>query len=168
MLSATTASAASVTVLLLALCGGTDAMFSGSSFARRRLQRCAPDPRSFRLEDRASCPFRRSTNTQAGRIPAVVPTVMCNCPGSQCSMFGDFRCQEIRESLQVVYVEGAGPAWFRNETFTVACACVANRTSQGTPRLLMPSGTAEEYDSEAPGLWRENAASPQSELRDGE
>ncbi|XP_075526360.1 uncharacterized protein LOC142558087 [Dermacentor variabilis] len=165
MLSATTASAASVTVLLLALCGGTDARLNVSSFDTRRLPTCYPDPLSFRLEDRASCPFTRTENMQASRIPAVVPTVTCNCPGRQCSRVGDFRCQEIRETLQVAYVGGGGPALFRNETFTVACACVTSRARSGTPTAPRVGCTTPQCDRAAPGLGRENATSPQSELR---
>ncbi|XP_075524829.1 uncharacterized protein LOC142557104 [Dermacentor variabilis] len=165
MLPATTASAASAIVLLLALCGGTDARFNVFLFPRLRPQMCLPDPLSPRLGDRASCPFRRSVNVQAGRIPADVPTVRCNCPGSRCSQLGDFRCQEIREILQVAYFEGAGPAVFRNETFTVACACVTSRTGRGASDRLTRVADEVVYGGNVRGLWQKYAVRPYSELR---
>ncbi|KAH7974517.1 hypothetical protein HPB49_016380 [Dermacentor silvarum] len=163
VMSATVASAASVTVFLLALCG-TDARFDVLLFPRRRPQMCFADPLSPRLGDRASCPFRRSVNVQAGRIPADVPTVRCKCPGSRCSQLGDFRCQEIREILQVAYVEGDGPAVFRNETFTVACACVTSRTGQGASDRLTRVADQTSY-GKVRGLWKKYAGRPYSRLR---
>ncbi|XP_070396886.1 uncharacterized protein [Dermacentor albipictus] len=165
MLSATTASAASAIVLLLALCGATDARFGVFLFPRRRPQMCFPDPLSPQLEDRASCPFRRSVNVRAGRIPADVPTVRCNCLGSRCSQLGDFRCQEIREVLQVAYVEGAGPALFMNETFTVACACVTSRTGRGASERLTRVADEVVYGGKVRGLWHKYAVRPYSKLR---
>nr|XP_050032397.1 uncharacterized protein LOC126528581 isoform X1 [Dermacentor andersoni] len=165
MLSATTASAASAIVLVLALWGGTDARFNVLLFPRRRPPMCLPDPLSSRLGDRASCPFRRSVNVQAGRIPADVPTVRCNCPGSRCSQLGDFRCQEIREILQVAYAEGAGQVLFRNETFTVACACVTSRTGQGASDRLTRVADEVVYGGKVRGLWQKYAVRPYSKLR---
>ncbi|XP_075729695.1 uncharacterized protein LOC142771733 [Rhipicephalus microplus] len=98
-------------------------------FARRQTT-CFADPLSSRIEDRALCPFTRTVDLQAGRIPAAIPTVRCHCPGSRCSQINDFRCQEVREVLQVAYTENAGPTTFRNETFTVACACITSRTGR--------------------------------------
>ncbi|KAK8774080.1 hypothetical protein V5799_011386 [Amblyomma americanum] len=38
----------------------------------------------------------------------------------------------IRETFQVAYPENGASTVFRNETFTVACACVTSRSVQAT------------------------------------
>ncbi|XP_037271736.2 uncharacterized protein LOC142771736 [Rhipicephalus microplus] len=134
MLSATAASVACLTVLLLATCS-TGARLDVFLFARRQ-NTCFADPLSSRIGDRALCPFTRTVDLQAGRIPAAIPTVRCNCTGSRCSQINDFRCQEVREVLQVAYTENAEPTTFRNETFTVACACITSRTGRAVSDRL--------------------------------
>ncbi|KAL1425847.1 hypothetical protein MTO96_018830 [Rhipicephalus appendiculatus] len=166
MLRAITASVASLTVLLLATCG-TDARLDVFLFSRRRQQSCFADPLSPRIGDRALCPFTRAVDVQAGRIPASVPTVRCHCPGSRCSRIDDFRCQEVREVLQVAYTENAGPPTFRNETFTVACACITSRTGRSALDRLtrVADHPGSPYGGQVRDLWRKYAVKPYNRLR---
>ncbi|KAH6921605.1 hypothetical protein HPB50_003428 [Hyalomma asiaticum] len=162
MLPATTASVACLTVLLLAFCS-VDARLDVFSIPSRARRTCSADRQSPRIEDRALCPFTRTVDLRNDRIPASVPTARCNCHGRPCSRDGDFRCQEVREDIRVAYVEDGGATVFRNETFTVACACITSRTRQAVSdrltRVANPTGDDTKY-GKVRGRWRKYSVRP--------
>ncbi|KAK8774144.1 hypothetical protein V5799_011314 [Amblyomma americanum] len=83
---------------------------------------CLPDATSPSIGDRAVCRFSRVIDHDPQRIPRDVAFVRCRCPGVLCNAVGDFRCQEVRESLRVAYRGGDGT--LRNGTLVVSVSCV--------------------------------------------
>lgn len=91
---------------------------------------CAPQPESFGIGGRATCTFRKVVDIDSHRIPPAIPSVRCKCPGSLCSSLGDYRCVEVKDSLQVSYRSPTSPASLVNKTLevTTSCVCAASRS----------------------------------------
>ncbi|XP_049513411.1 uncharacterized protein LOC125940846 [Dermacentor silvarum] len=103
-------------------------------------EKCDAKPASSRIEERALCTYTRIIDKDETRHPPEIPTVRCNCLESLCGNVGDFRCQEVTETLLVHY-----PAQRRNLSIevTTACICVASRSKPASPtqtRVLMDTG----------------------------
>lgn len=92
---------------------------------------CAPQPESFGIGGRATCTFKKVVDIDSQRIPPAIPSVQCKCPGSLCSSLGDYRCVEVRDSLQVSYRSPRSPASLVNKTLdvTTSCVCAATRSA---------------------------------------
>ncbi|KAK8765966.1 hypothetical protein V5799_007254 [Amblyomma americanum] len=121
-------------VVLLVSCvfgAGLDAKNADESFLSANTGKCAPQPDSYGIGNRASCTFTRVLDIDSHRIPPEIPSAKCKCPGNLCSPVGDFRCQEVREKLKVSYAhyDGSGGMTLRNKTIdvTTACVCAMNR-----------------------------------------
>ncbi|XP_075525159.1 uncharacterized protein LOC142557310 [Dermacentor variabilis] len=108
---------------------GSSARSTARTRSRASIEACIPDGESSSIGDRASCTFTRVVDVDSNRFPSRIPTVSCKCPGTLCSPLGDFRCQEVKEQLQVVFHAGNGA--FRNDTIevTVSCVCALSRSS---------------------------------------
>lgn len=89
---------------------------------------CAPQPESFGIGSRATCTFRKIVDIDSQRIPPAIPSVRCKCPGSLCSSLGDYRCVEVKDSLQVSYRNPTSPASLVNKTLEVTTSCVCATT----------------------------------------
>nr|XP_054924800.1 uncharacterized protein LOC129383864 [Dermacentor andersoni] len=90
--------------------------------------RCDPQPESYSIESRASCPFTRVVDIDPRRIPPEIASVRCKCPGNICSPQGDYRCQDVKETIKVSYPAGGACGsrssdWV-NKTVQVTTACV--------------------------------------------
>lgn len=100
---------------------------------------CPAKPKAVSIGERASCPFSMDIDVDPTRIPSELPTVKCDCVGSLCSFFGDYRCQEVRSKFQVVYFGPDGCSSRKNETVELptSCVCVFSLTASaatGTSR----------------------------------
>lgn len=98
---------------------------------------CEPNPRDASVGERASCPFRLHMDIDLARIPAELPTVKCNCVDALCSTTGEYRCQEVKSTFQVVYLGPDGYTSLKNGSLelTTSCVCVASWTASATSGL---------------------------------
>lgn len=92
---------------------------------------CLPLETSPAVQDRSTCPFRFLTSFDRRRLPRLVTTVRCMCPGSTCSKRRGYRCLEVNRPMTVmrrvgrVYVD-------KVEDMPVACVCAyVGRKSRG-------------------------------------
>ncbi|XP_075526436.1 uncharacterized protein LOC142558160 [Dermacentor variabilis] len=85
---------------------------------------CSPKPQGRNIGERATCTFTSSVDVDPTRIPAELPLVKCNCPGSLCSSKGDYRCQEVRSTFRVAYRGGASGLELANGTVQLTTSCV--------------------------------------------
>lgn len=85
---------------------------------------CSPRPEASSVGERATCPFAMAVDVDPTRIPSELPVVKCNCPDSLCSTVGDYRCTEVRNTIQVAYRDGSDGSKLRNGTVNLATACV--------------------------------------------
>nr|XP_050031188.1 uncharacterized protein LOC126527411 [Dermacentor andersoni] len=92
---------------------------------------CSPKPQGRNIGERATCTSTSSVDVDATRIPAELPSVKCNCPGSLCSSKGDYRCQEVRSTFRVAYRDGDSGLELANGTveLTTSCVCAVGRTA---------------------------------------
>lgn len=116
---------------------------------------CAPQPQSFVVGSRATCTFTKVVDIDSHRIPPAIPSVRCKCPGSRCSSRGDFRCVEVKDSLQVSYRSSKSPTELVNKTIDVTTSCVCamsqSMTAKSTGVLRTESGPIGENDLDS---WR--------------
>ncbi|CAN7939755.1 unnamed protein product [Ixodes hexagonus] len=90
---------------------------------------CDPNTQSANIGDRATCTFTRHVDADPTRVPPEIATVKCNCRDSLCSKLGDFRCQEVTETMTVAYVNVTSSVLRReSKAVTVACVCATNRS----------------------------------------
>ncbi|KAH8033580.1 hypothetical protein HPB51_014360 [Rhipicephalus microplus] len=92
---------------------------------------CLPLETSPAVQDRSTCPFRFLTSFDQRRLPRLVTTVRCMCPGSTCSKRRGYRCLEVNRPMTVmrrvgrVFVD-------KVEDMPVACVCAyVGRKSRG-------------------------------------
>ncbi|KAG0419104.1 hypothetical protein HPB47_004365 [Ixodes persulcatus] len=92
---------------------------------------CEPSAKSYYIGDRATCTFTRSVDFDVDRIPPTIITFKCNCRDSLCTTTGDFRCQEVKETMTVAYVNATSSV-VRKESMevTLACVCATSRSAQ--------------------------------------
>lgn len=92
---------------------------------------CEPSAKSCYIGDRATCTFTRSVDFDVDRIPPTIITLKCNCRESLCTTTGDFRCQEVKETMTVAYFNATSSV-VRKESMemTVACVCAASLSAQ--------------------------------------
>nr|XP_050031525.1 interleukin cytokine-related protein 17.1-like [Dermacentor andersoni] len=121
-------------MVLLASCtfsAGVALHDAGGAILKASSGKCAPQPNSYGIGNRATCTFTRVLDIDSHRIPPEIPSVKCKCPGNLCSPTGDFRCQEVREKIKVSYPRwNGGSLWsLQNKTVdvTTACVCAMNR-----------------------------------------
>ncbi|KAH9361516.1 hypothetical protein HPB48_001382 [Haemaphysalis longicornis] len=83
---------------------------------------CVPLETSPAVQDRATCPFRFITSFDRRRLPRLLTSVRCMCPGSPCSTRSGFRCLEI--SKPVSLMRRVGRTYVDQlEEMPVACVC---------------------------------------------
>ncbi|CAN7990104.1 unnamed protein product [Ixodes pacificus] len=105
-------------------------VFDFNDSPRISTENCDPDAKSDNIGDRAICTFTRHVDVDSTRIPPKIATVKCNCRDSLCSKLGDFRCQEVTETLKVAFVnETSMVVRQRSKEVTVACVCAINRSA---------------------------------------
>lgn len=92
---------------------------------------CLPLETSPAVQDRSTCPFRFLTSFDRRRLPRLVTTVRCMCPGSTCSSRRGYRCLEI--SRPVTTMRRVGRVYVDTvEEMPVACVCAyVGRKSRG-------------------------------------
>uniref|UniRef100_A0A147BTN6 Uncharacterized protein n=1 Tax=Ixodes ricinus TaxID=34613 RepID=A0A147BTN6_IXORI len=116
-------------VLLAAYSTGIS-VFDFNDPPRISTENCDPDARSLNIGDRATCTFTRHVDVDSTRIPPEIATVKCNCRDSLCSKLGDFRCQEVTETIKVAFVNETSSVVRReSKEVTVACVCAINRSA---------------------------------------
>ncbi|KAG0437029.1 hypothetical protein HPB47_017640 [Ixodes persulcatus] len=124
--------------VLLASCSAGILKFD--DYPRISTENCDPDAKSQNIGDRATCTFTRHVDVDSTRIPPEIATVKCNCRDSLCSKLGDFRCQEVTETITVAFVnESSSVVRRQSKEVTVACVCAINR-SAGALRGLKRTG----------------------------
>uniref|UniRef100_A0A1Z5KYQ1 Uncharacterized protein n=1 Tax=Ornithodoros moubata TaxID=6938 RepID=A0A1Z5KYQ1_ORNMO len=106
------------------------------------IDQCSVQHTSFDIGDRSTCTFIQTEDVVATRIPRVLPKVQCKCRNQQCSNYGDFTCQEIRQSYEVAYRKSpsSGQLKYENVTLTSGCVCATSR-SISVPFLDERTGT---------------------------
>lgn len=99
---------------------------------------CPPKPQGVSIGERASCTFSSDTDVDPSRIPSELPTAKCNCVDTLCRATGDYRCQEVRSTFQVVYPGSDGCSSQRNGTVELptSCVCVAGRSGRSASAAL--------------------------------
>ncbi|XP_050052843.1 uncharacterized protein [Dermacentor andersoni] len=92
---------------------------------------CLPLETSPAVQDRSTCPFRFLTSFDRRRLPRLVTTVRCMCPGSPCSSRRGYRCLEV--SRPVTLMRRVGRVYVDTlEEMPVACVCAyVGRKSRG-------------------------------------
>uniref|UniRef100_A0A131YIG5 Uncharacterized protein n=1 Tax=Rhipicephalus appendiculatus TaxID=34631 RepID=A0A131YIG5_RHIAP len=92
---------------------------------------CLPLETSPAVQDRSTCPFRFLTSFDRRRLPRLVTTVRCMCPGSTCSSRRGYRCLEV--SRPVTMMRRVGRVYVDTlEEMPVACVCAyVGRKSRG-------------------------------------
>lgn len=95
---------------------------------------CLPLETSPAVQDRSTCPFRFLTSFDRRRLPRLVTTVRCMCPGSPCSSRKGYRCLEV--SRPVTLMRRVGRVYVDTiEEVPVACVCAyVGRKSRGRSR----------------------------------
>ncbi|KAH6922717.1 hypothetical protein HPB50_018333 [Hyalomma asiaticum] len=108
--------------------------------------KCSPRPQGVSIGERSTCPFVATVDLDGTRIPAELPMVKCNCPGTLCSSEGDYRCQEVRNTFSVTYRDGAGDSKLVNGTveLTTSCVCAVSRTAISGPGGLRTANVNNE------------------------
>lgn len=95
---------------------------------------CLPLETSPAVQDRSTCPFRFLTSFDRRRLPRLVTTVRCMCPGSTCSSRRGYRCLEV--SRPVTMMRRVGRVYVDTlEEMPVACVCayVGRKSRSGSP-----------------------------------
>ncbi|XP_002399762.2 uncharacterized protein LOC8023263 [Ixodes scapularis] len=116
-------------VLLAAYSTGIS-VFDFNDRPRVSTENCEPDAKSQDIGDRATCTFTRHVDVDSTRIPPEIASVKCNCRDSLCSKLGDFRCQEVTETIKVAFVnETSSVVRRQSKEVTVACVCAINRSA---------------------------------------
>lgn len=83
---------------------------------------CLPLETSPAVPDRSTCPFRFITSFDRRRLPRLLTSVRCMCPGSSCSARRGYRCLEI--SKPVSLMRRVGRMYVDQlEEMPVACVC---------------------------------------------
>lgn len=121
-------------VCLSAVATGLSTKDIRSFFLDDSPEKCRPQMNSYSIGSRSTCTFTRVLDIDLQRIPPEIPSVRCDCPGNLCSPLGDFRCEEVRESLKVSYtIAGNTPSTvtsLKTKTIevTTACVCAASKS----------------------------------------
>lgn len=121
-------------VCLSAVTSGLSTKDAQSFFLTDSPEKCRPQMNSYSIGGRSTCTFTRVLDIDSQRIPPEIPIVRCNCPGNLCSPLGDFRCQEVRESIKVSYViagnTSSSVTSLKTKTMevTTACVCAASKS----------------------------------------
>lgn len=110
---------------------------------------CLPDATSPSIGDRAVCTFSRIIDHDPNRIPRDVAFVRCRCPGVLCNSVGDFRCQEVRDTLQVAYRQDNGVLKNGTLEISVSCVCVTARSMASHTATLTPDDSAKDLHKAA-------------------
>ncbi|XP_077501270.1 uncharacterized protein LOC144112067 [Amblyomma americanum] len=83
---------------------------------------CLPLETSPAVPDRSTCPFRFITSFDRRRLPRLLTSVRCMCPGSPCNARRGYRCLEI--SKPVSLMRRVGRMYVDQlEEMPVACVC---------------------------------------------
>ncbi|XP_042143015.1 uncharacterized protein LOC121833644 [Ixodes scapularis] len=114
-------------------------VFDFNDNPRVSTENCDPDAKSQDIGDRATCTFTTHVDVDSTRIPPEIASVKCNCRDSLCSKLGDFRCQEVTETIKVAFVNETSSVVRQRSKVTVACVCAINR-SAGALRGLKRTG----------------------------
>ncbi|KAG0437030.1 hypothetical protein HPB47_017641 [Ixodes persulcatus] len=118
-------------------------VFDFNDYPRISTGNCDPDAKSHNIGDRATCTFIRHVDVDSARIPPEMAIVKCNCRDSLCSKLGDFRCQQVTETITVPFVnETSSVVRRQSKEVTVASVCAINR-SAGALRGLKRTGEVQ-------------------------
>lgn len=94
------ASSATLGAVLFAVFVGLQ-LVNGTGNAKQGSRICKPQPYGATLGERSTCPFIVTEDKDFKRVPGIIYHFSCNCPTSRCSDREDYRCVQVRRSLQV-------------------------------------------------------------------
>lgn len=114
-------------ILILVL--GALAAYTVTAAPHEKPLTCKPKPESPDVGHRSTCTFKRTVDRDPNRIPPELPMYRCACPDKLCKRSGDYRCLEVKETIEVAYTVN-GTRELRRSTMevTVACVCATSRS----------------------------------------
>lgn len=86
---------------------------------------CKPRPTVQFLGGRSICTFTMKEDIDFRRVPKKIRHYSCNCPSSRCSDLDDYRCVQVRETLQVSVQGFNARTTLKSVTVNTSCVCAA-------------------------------------------